>query len=211
NSVTRFDAATYTVVITNVAGSVTSAPASLTINYALPFHDPFDYAAGANLGGQTSPDFLSWVDVGTGTAGPYITLQSGNLDIPNLAPSSGNSILFGGLGKSARLSFTTPFTTGTVYYSFALKVSDLTGASAAGGFFAGFNNSTGPLSSQPSVVATRLYLRTTNGGFNLGVAKNSSTSSDWAWDGTVLSANQTIFLVGSYTFTSPTNSSDDVA
>src|ERR1043166_4726806 len=212
NGVTRFDAASYTVVITNAAGSVTSAPATLTVLYALPFHEPFDYAAGANLGGQTSPDFLTWADVGTNTAGPYVTIQSGNLNVANLAPSTGNSILFGGLGKSARLSFQSghPVTTGTLYYSFAFKVLDLTGASAGGGFIAGFNNSIGPQGNQPSVVGTRLYLRTASGGFNLGVAKNSSNTNDWVWDSTVLNTNQTIFLVGSYTFTTLGITNDDV-
>src|SRR2546423_452113 len=62
---------------------------------------------------------------------------------------------------------------------------------------------------QPSVIGPRIYLHTTNGGFNLGVAKNSDT--DWYWDTTTYNTNQTIFLVGSYTFTTVGNTTDDIA
>jgi hypothetical protein len=208
--VTRLDATNYTVVITNAAGSITSSPASLAVTFAFPVKEPFQYAAGSYLSNQVSPDFLSWADVGTSTAGPSITNASGNLDVAGLAPSSGNSIFFGGVGKSARLSLTSPINSGTFYYSFALKVLDLTGAPSGGGFIAGFNNSIGTQTGQPTVIGTRLYLRPTTGGFNLGVAKNSSTATDWVWDGTVYSVNQTVFVVGSYTFTTVGNSTDDI-
>jgi hypothetical protein len=200
SNVTKPDAAPYTVVITNAAGSVTSAPATLTILSPLPWREPFAYLPGDVLGGKITPDSRTWADVGAGTVGLYITNQPGNLTVPELAAPFGSSIRFDGLGKSARLSFPSPFTTGTLYYSFALKVLDLTGASASGGFIAGFNNSTGTQANQPTAVGTRLYLRTAGGGFNLGVAKDSSTSTDWVWDSTVFNINQTIFVVGSYTF-----------
>src|ERR1041385_5831252 len=121
--------------------------------------------------------------------------RSASLSTTPLAPTSAD--------RPARISFPSghPLTSGTVYYSFALNVLDLTGASSAGGFIAGFNNSIGTQTTQPQVLGTRLYLRATTGGFNLGVAKNSSTSTDWVWDTTVFNTNQTIFLVGSYTFT----------
>jgi hypothetical protein len=212
-AVTRLDASTYTVVITNAAGNVTSDPASLAVVYALPLVEPFAYAAAVNLGGQTSPDLLTWADVGTSTAGPFVTVRAGNLDVSGLVRSTGNSILFGGLGKSARLPLPTgkAVNSGTLYFSCAFKVLDLTGASPSGGFIAGFNNSVGTQTGQPSVVGTRLYLRTSGTGFNLGVAKNSSTTSDWVWDNTVYVTNQTIFLVGSYTFTSVAVTNDDIA
>lgn len=209
SAVTKADASNYTVVISNAAGSVTSAPVTLTVLYPLPWREPFIYTPGDNLAGQTSPNFLTWADVGTNTAGAYVTVHTDNLTVTNLAPATGNSIRFGGLGKSARLSFPNPFTTGTVFYSFALKVVDLAGASTAGGFIAGFNNSTGTQGNQPTAVGTRVYLRTTNGGFNIGLSKSSSMDTEWVWHGTVFNTNQTILLVGSYTFTSVGNSTDD--
>jgi len=209
-AVTRFDATNYTVVITNAAGSVTSAPALLTVIFAYPFTEPFNYPVGSVLSNQVSPDFMTWTDVGTSSAGPVVTNGAGNLDVPGLAPSTGNSIRFGGAGKSARLSFLTGHaaTTGTIYFSFALNVLDLTGAAATtGGFIAGFNNSIGTQGNQPSVIAPRVYIRTSGAGFNFGVAKNADNTT--TWDTTVYTINQTNFIVGSYTFNTVGDTTDD--
>ena len=207
----REDATEYRVIVTNILGAVTSAPATLTLWYAPPFYEPFAYAPGANLGGLTSPNSLVWSDVGTNTAGPYVTVQPGNLAVSGLANAFGQSIRFGGLGKSARLSFPAPFTNGTVFYSFALNVQDLTGASGSGGFVAGFNNSTGSQGAQPTVIATRVYIRTNGRGFNVGLSKSSSTATDWVWHDAIFNTNETLFLVGSYTFGTVALTDDDVA
>ena len=98
----------------------------------------------------------------------------------------------------------------TVYYSFALRVLNASGLSASGVFVGGFNNSAGTQTNQPTVVGTRLYLRATNSGFNLGVSKNSSTATDWLWDSRTFTTNQTLFIVGSYTFNNG-SSGDDVS
>ncbi len=206
NSVIKSDVGGYTVIVSNVAGTVTSSSANLTVSTPTPWRDPFNYPAGSLLAGQTNSDGLLWADVGTGTAGTNVYVEPGNLSIAGLSGSYGNSIRFGGLGKSARFSFSPVFSSGTVYFSFALKVLDLTGASATGGFFAGLNNSTGTQANQPTVVGTRIYLRTTAGGFNLGVAKNSDT--DWFWDPRVFTTNDTLFLVGNYTLVSGATTND---
>ena len=65
----------------------------------------------------------------------------------------------------------------------------------------GFNDSVGSQTGQPTVIGTRLYIQGTNGGFNLGLSKASSTSTDWVWDPRTFTTNQVIFIVGSYTFT----------
>ena len=209
-AVSRFDATNYTVVITNAAGSVTSTPALLTVVFAYPFTEPFNYASGSVLAGQVSPDFMAWADVGTGSTGPVVTNGTGSLTVAGLAPSTGNSVRFGGAGKSARLSFLSGknATSGTIYFSFALNVQDLTGAAATtGGFIAGFNNSVGTQVNQPSVVAPRVYIRTTSGGYNFGVSKNIDNTT--TWDSAVFTNNQTVFLVGSYTFNTVADTGDD--
>ncbi len=212
STVTTPDATSYSVIVSNAAGAVTSAPALLTVIYPMPYYEPFNYPSGANINGQMNGNYLTWADVGTGIAGPYVTNTSGSLSMSGLPPSSGNSIKFGGLGKSARFSFAsgTAVTSGTLYYSFLLKILDTTGLSSSGIFFAGFNNSIGTQSSTPSVIGTRLYIRTATGGFNLGVAKNSSTSTDWVWDPRTFTNNQTIFIVGGYTFNNG-SSTDDIS
>ena len=205
------DAANYSVLVTNALGSQTSIVAPLTVTNAPLFYEPFNYPVGVNLGGQVNGDGLAWSDIGTLTAGPYVTVTSNSLGIPGLMPSLGNSIQFGGLGKSARFSFPSgnPVTSGTVYYSFALQVPDTNGLSSSGIFVAGFNNSVGTQTNQPAVVGTRVYIRAAANGFNLAVAKNSSTSTDWVWDPRTFTTNQVLFVVGSYTFNPATN--DDIS
>ncbi|HZV34943.1 MAG TPA: hypothetical protein VFB72_10255, partial [Verrucomicrobiae bacterium] len=84
------------------------------------------------------------------------------------------------------------------------------GLSSSGVFWAGFNNTSGSQTTTPTTIATRVYTRAAGGGYNLGLSKSTSTAADFVWDNTVHSANETIFLVGGYTFnTASTN--DDVA
>lgn len=79
-----------------------------------------------------------------------------------------------------------------------------------GAFWAGFNNSYGSSTNTPTTVATRVYTRASGGGFNFGMSKATSITSDILWDTTAHYTGETNFVVGSYTFnTSSTN--DDVA
>lgn len=127
--------------------------------------------------------------------------------------SLGNSVSFGGNGTSARFDFTpnsSSISTGTLYYSFAVKLNDITGMSAGGVFWAGFNNSSGAQTSTPTTVATRVYTRASAGGFNFGLSKATSTATNIIWDNTIHYPGEPIFLVGSYTF-NITSTNDDVA
>lgn len=204
------DAASYTVIITNGFGSITSAVATLTIVYKFPYYDPFNYTAGTVLAGQSNSIGIKWDEVGTGTAGNSIQVSSGNLTNSSLVPPIGNSLRFGGSGKSVRFSFPsgTSQTSGTMYYTYLLKITDLTGLSSSGVFVAGFNNSTGTQSSQPSEVGTRLYLRSASGGYNIGMSKDSSTTTDWVWDSRVFTTSDTVLLAGAYTFNSGSTTND---
>lgn len=175
-------------------------------------YDPFNYSPGANLIGQTNPDGQSWFQAGPNTAlTNQPTIAAGNLTVTGLLSSAGNSVMLGGGGgMAARLNLTNAFTSGTVYFSFAVKVTNIAGLSSSGVFWAGLNNVAGSQLTTPSVVGTRLYTRTAGGGFNFGVAKNSSTTTDWVWDTTELHVNDTIFVVGSYEINTG-STSDDVS
>ncbi len=210
--ISAVDAGSYSVIVSNLFTNALSSSATLTVIYPLPYYEGFDYPAGEFLGGQVNGEALGWSDIGTSTPGDYVTVAAGNLQVPGLAPSTGNCVQFGGQGKSARLSFPTghPVTSGTLYYSFALQVLDTTGLSPSGVFVAGFNNSVGSQTTQPTAVGTRVYLRATNGGFNVGTSKNSSTVTDWVWDPRTFTTNDVLFIVGSYTFNDAT-ASDDVS
>jgi len=212
----------YSVVLSNSAGSTLSSNAVLSVNIPPPLAaEPFAsatanggtaYAPGADLIGQTNAEGLVWYQAGPNSSNEPI-IQSGSLQVTGLAASLGNSVSFGGNGTSARFDFlnnSSSISSGTIYYSFALKLTDITGLSSGGVFWAGFNNSSGAQTSTPTTVATRVYTRASGGGFNLGLSKASSTASDIIWDNTIHYPGETIFLVGSYTFnTVATN--DDVA
>ena len=204
------DSGSYNVIVTNPYGSATSIVATLTVVYKFPYYEPFNDLSGTTLAGQSNPIGIKWDEVGTSTAGNSIQVSTGNLTTTNLVASIGNSIRFGGLAKSVRLSFPsgTTQTSGTLYYSYLLKATDLTGLSGSGVFVAGFNNSTGTQTTQPSEVGTRLYLRSASGGYNIGMSKDSSTSTDWVWDPRVFTTSDTVFLVGAYTFNTGATTND---
>ena len=178
--------------------------------YALPDYEPFADATGAGgtaytpgtlLGGQVNAQGLTWADVGTSVAGPFITNNVGSLDVPGLAPALGNSILFGGNGKSCRMALGSTITAGTVYYSFAVNITNITGLSTSGIFWAGLNNSTGGQAAQPTVVGNKLYTRAVTGGFQFGFAKNGTAAPDSiSWDTATHFVNETNFIVSSYVF-----------
>src|SRR5262249_42862787 len=134
------------------------------------------------------------------------TIAAGNLSYPGLPASTGNSISIppttGVMGRLT-LGFTT--TNGVVYFSFLLKVLDLSGINTSGtqnNYFAGFGDTTGNQNATLLRAATRLYTRRAGNGFNLGVARNSNNTGDWVFDSTQRSTNQVLFIVGSYDYAS---------
>lgn len=190
---------------------------------ALPDYDVFAdatgsggtaYTAGQNLIGQNNGAGRSWVDAQTGVSTGHPLIASGSLSVSGLLPSSGNMVQLGGTGKAARFGFTSvgsPITSGTVYYSFAMRLADLTGINtSAGSFWAGFNNSLGTQAGAPTVVATRVITKAAVGGFNIGTAKNSATTSDWVFHTSTFTTSDTLFIVGSYTINS-VSTTDDVS
>src|SRR4030095_11364334 len=118
-----------------------------TSSLATPLYEPFNYTAGATLIGQTASfDSLTWQQAGANaglTNQPMIL--GGNLEYPGRPAAKGNSVLLGGNGCSARFSFQNVHTIrrGSLYYSFLMKVTDLTGISTDGVFWVGFNNTQG--------------------------------------------------------------------
>ncbi|HEV2453185.1 MAG TPA: hypothetical protein VGY98_02925 [Verrucomicrobiae bacterium] len=219
---TAQNAGTYSVLLSNSAGSTLSSNAVLSLNIPPPLAaDPFEsavaaggtaYNPGDSLSGQTNAQGFAWYQAGPNSTNQPL-IQSGSLQVTGLAASLGNSVSFGGNGTSARFDFlnnSSSISTGTIYYSFALQLTDIIGMTSGGAFWAGFNNSSGAQATTPNVVATRVYTRAAGNGFNLGLSKASSTTSDITWDNTVHYPGETIFLVGSYTFNSAATT-DDVA
>src|SRR5215831_9945826 len=113
--------------------SLVSLSASALSDYE-PFADSTgfggtSYSTGANLIGQVNATAHTWFQAGPG-GNPQPTIAAGDLTVPGLfSTGGGQSAAFGGNGTSARMNLSIGaggFTTGTVYYSFAVKLSDLT-------------------------------------------------------------------------------------
>jgi hypothetical protein len=210
-----FNEGNYSVRLTNSAGSLVSSNAFLAVQGPPPLiYEPFApavtlYSPGANLIGQTNAAGGWWTQAGP-ASGDQPTIATGNLTVPGLLAGASNSVQFGGNGTSARLNFGTNVSAGTLYFSFAFKLTDITGLSSSGIFWAGFNNSSGSQTTTPDVVGTRVVTKTASGGYSIGLDKNSTSAGDFVFATNVLALNQTVFVVGSYQFNS-LSGTDDVS
>lgn len=173
-------------------------------------YEPFDYTAGQRVLGQANPSTgTTWRLAAQSSAGgdtSAINVAQGSLSVPApLAAPVGNAATINGVGNltgaSNRLAFTpapsTSISSGSVYYSFALRVDDVSGAT--NGFFTGLNNTgDSATTSNPSAVAARLQLRVDPGDagkFNLGISRNRATTvGDIPWSGP-MNVGETLFIV----------------
>ena len=197
----------YSVVLSNSVGTLTSSNAFLNVSVPPPVaFEPFapalaDYVVGANLIGQTNAAGMYWTQAGPSSSNQPM-IQGGNLVGGGLAGVSGNSVTLGGNGTSARFNLGTASTTGSWYYSILVRLANITGLSSSGVFWAGFNNSSGSQTTTPTAVGTRVVTKAAGSGYQVGLDKNSGVTSLFVFDPAVHTTNDTIFLVGCYTFTS---------
>jgi hypothetical protein len=187
--------------------------------FALPSYEPFadatgsggtSYTPGANLSGQKDAQGQSWFTAGAAT--PTAVIQAGSLTIPDLVSDGGNSVLaVPQANVASRFAFGATISSGSLYYSFALKVPTIGSTmGTGGGFIAGLNN-TGAASQagSPTIIGARVLIRSATGGFNIGLSKASSTGTDFQWGGTTFTSSDTIFIVGSYDFGTLAANNDD--
>ena len=206
------DAGSYSVVLSNSTGALASSNAFLTVAVPNPLaFDPFApavtaYAPAANLIGQTNAGGGYWTQAGPSGSQP--TIQPGSLSVGGLSGPSGNSVVFGGNGMSARFNPGTNAASGTWFYSLIVRLADITGLSSSGVFWAGFNNSSGTQTTTPLSVGTRVVTRAAPGGFNVGLDKSSGTTASFVFSPLVFTPNDLLFLVGSYTFNSGSTTDD---
>ena len=212
NTIQVSDSGNYSVVLSNAAGNVTSSNAFLNVAVPPPVaYEPFApaitaYNPGDNVIGQTNANGKRWTQAGP--ADPEPTIQGGSLAVGGLAGVSGNCAKFGGNGMSARFNLGTNSSTGTWYYSFITRLADISTLNANGVFWAGFNNSSGTQTTTPTSVGTRVVTRLATGGFNLGLDKSSGNAPSFVFSPTVFTTNDTIFIVGSYTFNGAATNDD---
>ncbi|UMY66677.1 MULTISPECIES: T9SS type A sorting domain-containing protein [unclassified Flavobacterium] len=184
--------------------TVTSSVCNLTVNVtsptctpapadaALPYANQFEYPEAAALGGQTN-----WANVNTGDD---VVVAGGSLSYDSL-PTAGNSVVFAGGGIDTFLSLQN-VATGTVYYSFLLKVNTMAGVTDAnGGYFAGLGASTS------NFGATLWTKRVDDASFNFGTEVRTANAANTTWTADAYATGETYFVVVGYTFGD--NASDD--
>src|SRR5687767_9887693 len=173
-------------------------------------YEPFNYTAGQDLLGQMHSSGRPWRRAAPAATPPTdIDVAAGNLTPPAaLGPPSGNSASISGNGNlsgaATRLGLGTGVTSGTVYYSFVMRATALTGSNQTiGGFFAALNNTgDADTTTTPTVGMARVQARIDPADparFNLGVFNNrTAVAGDPSWSG-ALAVNQDLFVVASYT------------
>jgi hypothetical protein len=206
-----------------VAAALLSAAAAASPVCASVIYEPFNYGAG-NLSGNTG-----WTRTTTGTTdvavvagtGPLYPDQTNNPNTGNFAQmgmAGGVSTRFdiGNVNAGAVHLGSFPSGSGTLFYSMALKMTDLTSATTGGGFVAGFNNSAGTAVSTVTQAGARLQIRrdlVDSTKYNLGVRNDVSSTtgtSALAWDTTQFATGDTVFVVEEYEF-NLASTTDDVA
>jgi hypothetical protein len=201
SSVSALDGATYDVVVSGF-GSVTSAPAILTVvANPLILYEPFNYT---NLGSPVSSNTpANWTYNGSG--GNDLNLEIGNLSYSGLAASVGNSATNGGDGLGVRRLFGASVSSGKLYFSALFRINNLgygvwSGATAQAGVQVGALTATDNQSFRLAVMVKS----NSPSGYFIGVQKGG-TGATATFDTTERHAGDTIFLVGRYDFTVSSN------
>jgi hypothetical protein len=182
------DAGNYTVEVSNVAGSLVSSEAVLTVLTNPPveliLYEPFPYLESTLVAGQGG-----WV-LNSGTSA---SVETGNLDVAGLASSTGHRITWRAASMSLRLPLNTNLSSGTVYFSFSMRVDNLGGSFTGAGVLGGFTTGT------TTSFGTKVDIRTNAaGGFNLGTSKPGAATLVWSTN--QYQPGETIFIVGRYVF-----------
>ena len=153
-------------------------------------YDGFDYTAG-DLGTNGG-----WVPRSTGTD---IQVVSDNLTYTGFANSVGNAAQFSTSlgGKDPQLAFSAQ-SSGVVYTSFLLKVTDVSGATAPR-YSLGLSNAADPADSSGNYTAC-LYIKTSTGGYQIGINRGT-TDTDTQWDPTEYTLSSVVLVVVSYDIT----------
>ncbi len=190
----------YSVVVTNDYGAVTSSVATLFVlqNFGNTLvYDPFGYAPASNLDGQGG-----WV-LNTGASFP---IAAGNLSVPGLQESLGNHVRAAANGTTRKPMGT--YTSGVLYFSFAFKLDTITSSTSSetvAAFSVGTTTTYSPkiniMGSDPSLTAYTIGIYKGGGTVNGVIATNSLGSP------LTFTTSDTVFIVGRYQFN--TNAADD--
>jgi len=224
--------------ITLLLSCLVGVPAFAQLVVGNPNYEPFadatvtppgsSYAPGENLNGQTSVSYAEylnsiprsshewWLRAGPGSSRSQPTIVSGDLSYGGLySVGGGRSAAFGPDGDSALMDLSTttagitPGVSGTVYWSYVLKLTDLSGLDTNGVALLGGTQVQDLTGNNPPdlVWAAILMVRSDGmGGYNFGIdgggkgQQSGGTLATIAWDTTSHSVGETVFLVFEYMF-----------
>jgi hypothetical protein len=156
------------------------------VTNTLPVNEPFNYTVGTTLNNSQM-----WSNVSVGS--DEITSTTGNLNYTGIT-SSGNSISFAGTGSDTKLPFTDT-TSGDLYASFLVSVTNLTGVSTTGTtYFAALSNAAN------SFTVARIYFKTDGTQFQYGISP-TTLAADIVWSPNTYAVSSTQYLVLRYDFT----------
>ena len=165
--------------------NVTSPDSCIGTN-TVPVNEPFNYTAGTALN-------FSQMWKNTSVGSDEILAVAGNLSYTGII-ATGNSVALAGTGSDTLLPFTDT-TTGNIYASFLIKVTDLTGISTTGSsYFATF-------SSAANTYSGKIWIKSNGTQFQYGISA-TTVAADIVWSPNLYNVNTTQYLVLGYNFTS---------
>ncbi len=201
--------------------TLTSLLLAMHVGAAVSFYDPFadatasggtSYTPNSYLAGgpttiptQTNAQGFAWFCVSNTfpvNAGvPVIT--NDNLSYPGIGSSSGNAVYIPPQpGNMGRITLPATVSTGQCYYSFMLKVTDISTLTSAtsSNFLAGFTDTIG--NTKQFLIRAQSYLvaKQSGGGYVLGIGKNKPAVANVTYDTTVRNVGDTLFIVAGYDF-----------
>jgi hypothetical protein len=164
--------------------TVTSPDSCIGTN-TIPVNEPFNYTIGTSLN-------FSQMWKNTSVGSDEILAVAGNLSYTGIT-ATGNSVALAGTGSDTLLPFTDT-TSGDIYASFLIKVTDLTGISTTGSsYFASFSNAA-------NAYSGKIWIKTNGTQFQYGISTTTVTA-DIVWSPNLYNVNTTQYLVLGYNFT----------
>jgi hypothetical protein len=194
------DIGSYSVVVTNSYGALTSSVATLFVlqNFGNTLvYEPFGFAVGSSLDGQNG-----WVL----NSGSSFKIVAGNLNVPYLTPGVGNHVVLSANGTTRKPMGT--YTSGTLYFSFALKLDNIssTTSETLAAFSVGTTTSYAP---KINVAGSDTSLTSyTIGLYKAGGTTYGALATNALGNPLLFTTSDTVFIVGRYTFNSGSSTDD---
>lgn len=170
-------------------------------------YEPFNYPAGVVLIGQTNSNGSVWLPAGPGGSPPKV--RPGGLPFSSWAVPQGNLVeAVAAVGPSARLTLGVSVTKDPLFFSFVLRVVDVSGLVGDGGAQCGLSPVDTPQAVTPDLLGARVFVRPTDGGYQVGLTKTSAATAEVVWASQLLPLGENVLIVGSYEFAGASLSGD---